>query len=49
VSESPNTITTKSRSIVVRAFVGPLPVYSESTRTAAFEIAALTLPFPGLC
>src|SRR3954451_15595556 len=38
--------TTSSPSIVVRAFVGPLPVWSEKRRTTAREIAALTGPRP---
>src|SRR4051795_2059992 len=38
--------TTSSPSIVVRAFVGPRPVWSEKRRTTAREIAALTGPRP---
>src|SRR3954454_19481382 len=38
--------TTSSPSIVVRAYVGPLPVWSEKRRTTAREIAALTGPRP---
>jgi hypothetical protein len=44
VRVSPNRIMTLSRLIVVRALVGPLPVYSWRRWTASFDIAAAVLP-----